>query len=512
MPMKKGGKVSKGMKKFPRISDYLEVHHPTVYQLLVDSGMIANLTPKRGTGRTFLVPDSKLVKEIRKLLDSSDEGPEKASEILGSLIIKDYLPTVKEWLAKKDDLPNVMGKKVQVKSGSGTTVELVAGKAELDKKYTPFKRQGLAPRGNTAVWKLTGHIPHDDKVPAATGKYIRKGAPTKGAFEFTGDEKINLKQLTERIANDFDQGKEQVFESALAGLLDHCSDDKLCKVWICMNLSHGPAAAYFNVFQPGCESPGYRLLNDQVMKFLRSDFQSTAPNPSKRLLEECNMIKDNKAAMEARYAKLDEALESGNAVAVLQSAYKDLGERNTINNVSGVLPDVLADRLKEMADNDNVNRAKFLAGADEFGFCAYKDMAESPDKGDVTRALLEKCSRKYNEPVLTDEELMRSMLKPKQLYLGTMALARSSSGLNIPMSPDAIKSMGEYDSSSEHPYSGGDINRSSAVIGAMEEAASTHGGNDAICLPEGLSATIKNYARMLGYTAETKLGDIISGL
>lgn len=508
MPNKKGGKVSKGMKKFPRISDYLEVHHPDVYQLLVDSGMIGNLTPKRGAGRTFLIPDSKLVKEIRKLLNSGDDGPEKGTEILGSLIIKDYLPTPKDWAAKSDDIPNVMGKKVQVKSTNANSVELVAGKLELDKTYMPFSRQGKAPRGNTAVWKLTGHVPHDAKVPDATGKYLRKGAPKQGAFEFAGNERISLVELTRRIIADLEQGKQHPFEEALAGLIDNCADDELCKVWVCMNLAHGPAAAYFQVFQPKCE-PAYRLLNEQVTKFLASDFKSTAPNPSKRLLEVWREVKTDDDAMKERYAELDNALESKNAVAALEEAYKTLAEENRIGNVSNVLPDVLVKRLEQMKVDDNVSPAKFLAGNDELGFKINSIMMNAENSADGAREAFEMCgNRSYKQPTLSSSEFISSMIKPNQWYLsGTLAFARSSHCLNMPMNPDTIVGMGEYDSNSENPFSGEDINRSSAVVGSMEQAASVNGGG--ISLPEGLITTIKNYAREHGISGDTKLRDLV---
>lgn len=508
MPRMKGGKVSKGMKKFPRISDYLEVHHPDVYQLLVDSGMIGNLTPKRGVGRTFLVPDSKLVKEIRKLLDSVDDGPEKASEIIGSLIIKDYLPSPKEWKEHQDDIPNVMGKKVQIKSVNGSKVELVAGTIEPDKKYVPFERQGNAPRGNTAVWKLSGHVPHDAKVPDATGKYTRPGAPKSGSFEFSKDENINLMELTRRIISDLESGKEQPFEEALAGLLDTCVGDQLCKTWICMNLAHGPAAAYFQVFQPGCDA-SHRLLNEQVGEFLNSSFRSTSPNPSRVLLDSWSNIKVSKDVVQERFAELDSALESGNAVAALEEAYKTLAEENRIGNTRDVLPEVLVSRLRQMSADDGINIAKFLAGNDELGFRIFSIMNGAENKAEAVREALELCgNRSYITPTLSSTEFMSKLIKPTQLYLsGTLAFARSSHCLNVPMDSSTVVGMGEYDASAENPYSGEDLNRATSVVEGMESAASRSGGN--ISMPEGLIACIKNYAKDIGLSGETSLKDLI---
>lgn len=493
---KSGGKVSKKLKKFPRISDYLERDHPAVYQLLVDSGMIGNLTPKRGTGRTFLLPDASLIKQIRKLLDGTGDDPEKATEILGSLIVKDYLPTTKDWIAKKDDIPNVMGKKVQVKSSTGDKVELVAGTIEVDKKYMPLSRQARAPRGNTAVWKLKGHVPHDAKVPDATGKYIRKGAKVQGAFEFTANEDISLRELTRRIIADVKKSDSHPFEEALAGLLGVCKNDELCKLWVCMNLAHGPVAAYFLVFQPGCDEK-YRVLNEQVGEFLNSGFTSPGPNAPRQLLEVWRNMPVNEEAMKERFDQLDSAMESKNAVSVLEQTYKNLAKDNMIGDAKNVIPDVLMDRLKDMFTEEE--RAKFLAGNDEFGFRIETKMLNAGDEiNDKIKALneiAEMCGNVvYQKPVLSSTQFLSNLIKPNQLYLsGHLTFMRSSHCINILSNPEAIKKMGDYDDSEEHPLAGGDINRASRIIGSMEKAASIKGGD--VGVPSCLIHCLKEYVR-----------------
>lgn len=193
---KKGGAVSKKMKKYPRIPEYLEAHHKNIYDIVDSLAMFGAFTPRRGTGRTFLLPDSSYVKKIEKQLESDE--PEKAADMISSLIIADFLPTLKDWAAKKDDIPNMLGQKVQVEKVNGNTVHLVGGgKLTLDKKFVPFERLGKSIRNNIVVWSLKGEVPYGSDVPAAEYKYTRlskKSNGKKGGVETAGA-KLALKQL-----------------------------------------------------------------------------------------------------------------------------------------------------------------------------------------------------------------------------------------------------------------------------------------------------------------------------
>ena len=501
--LKTGGKISAGVKKFPRISDFLESKYPKVYQALVDTGMIGNLTPKRGTGRTFLIPDSKLLTEINKLLKSADDGPEKASEIIGSLIIKDYLPTSKEWAAKKDDIPNIMGKKVQVKSITNNKVELIAGTITPEDKYVPFSRQGRAPRGNTAVWKLSGHVPHDDKVPDATGKYIRRGAPVKGAFELRPG--MTLMEFAGEIGKDLERGEEHPFADALCGLLV-ISNDKLTSEFICMNLAHGIEAAFFLSFQL-TEPDNRRVLKDSVNKFLNSNYKKTTPNPYNTLLQEWAKKSVEAAKLEERYDVLD-AASSGNIIKKLEEAYKKLAEENKIGDQEDILPEVLFDRLKEMERDDNLDIAAFLASNDELGFKINALFESSRDKIKALDASLDLC--RSRKPTFAKYDTMKGLIKPAQWYLsGPGVFVRSSHCLNFPMNPETIKGMGDYDEEAKSPFSGEDINVSAKVVGSMEEYANNCSGGGDLSIPDDLLACLRGYVSATGISLDTKLSDLI---
>src|SRR5271155_1570999 len=127
---KKGGKKDK-LKKFPRILDYLEVNHPSMYELIDDLACQGNLTPHRGGSITFLNPDKEYIKEIRKVADS--DQPEKATDMIDSLILLDLFEKPADFAAKKDEISTLLGTKLIVKSVSASKVIIEDGEITLDK-------------------------------------------------------------------------------------------------------------------------------------------------------------------------------------------------------------------------------------------------------------------------------------------------------------------------------------------------------------------------------------------
>jgi len=180
---KKGG-ANKKMKKYARILDYLEAHHPKVFAIIDSLGMHGNLTPRRGGSITFLIPDAALIKELEKIIESDE--PEKATDIISSLILVDLFEKPEDFAAKQDDIPNLLEKKLVVKSVAASKVVVDNGELTLDTKFRPFTRQGNAKRGNMAVWNLKGTIEYE-KAPKATMKYL-KGAKKGSAQVRGGDE------------------------------------------------------------------------------------------------------------------------------------------------------------------------------------------------------------------------------------------------------------------------------------------------------------------------------------
>jgi hypothetical protein len=215
-PAAKHGGVNKKMKKYPRIIDYLQAHHPEVYDLIEDLAMHGNLTPKRGGAVTFLLPDSAYIKEIKKAAES--EEPEKATDMLSSLIIPDLFSKPEDFKAKGDDIPNLLDKKITVKSITPTKVEIDNGELTLDTKFHPFVRQGKSKRGNMAIWLLKGKVEYE-KAPAASMKYIRGAKKGAGIRHYTrgghDDAHMEVQQIARKV----------IEEKITALAMDKKSDD-----------------------------------------------------------------------------------------------------------------------------------------------------------------------------------------------------------------------------------------------------------------------------------------------
>jgi hypothetical protein len=194
----KGG-ANKNMKKYPRIIDFLEVHEPKVYGLIDDLAMHGNFTPRRGGSITFLIPDSAYIAEIRKDIESDD--PEKATDKMSSLILLDKFETPKDFKAREDDIPNLLEKKVVVKSVTDSKVTIDNGELTLNTKFRPFSRQGNAKRGNMAVWNLKGRVEYE-KAPKATMKYL-KGAKKGSTPSVEGGNEVNeLSSIRQCVINE----------------------------------------------------------------------------------------------------------------------------------------------------------------------------------------------------------------------------------------------------------------------------------------------------------------------
>ena len=189
------------MSKYPRILDFLEAHHPDLYSIFDDLALSSSLTPKRGaSGITFLLPDASLVKELRKQTDGDD--PEVATDILFSLIIPVFLPDAKSWQEVKDDVPNLLNKKVEVSNVGASEIKLKSGSLTLNKKFKPFSRSGTSNRGNMAVWDLKGTVEYKS-APESDRKYTKKGgAPKKKKRSYRGgssDPDSRIRQFVKNV-------------------------------------------------------------------------------------------------------------------------------------------------------------------------------------------------------------------------------------------------------------------------------------------------------------------------
>jgi hypothetical protein len=244
------------MKKYPRIIDYLQRHQKPVYELIDSVAMHGSLTPRRGGGITFLIPDKKLITKINKVLESDE--PEKATDIISSLIITDCLNSTQDFKNKQQNIPTLIGKKLVVKSVSAKDVELEGGgKLTVNAKFQPFERSGNARRGNMAVWDLSGEVDYENAPatefgdgPATIGgsSHLKRG----GGSDTHLDNQI--RQVIERErqligSRQIDDIRSSAMLSAVVNKLEEWKSSDDCKFKCAMELIPGhPIPAFFLIF------------------------------------------------------------------------------------------------------------------------------------------------------------------------------------------------------------------------------------------------------------------------
>lgn len=162
------------LKKFCKIIRYIEQIDGELSQMISDLCLERLFIPQRVNGITFLYPkEDSYRKEI--LSYAYSDNPEKAIQMMESLIVLDYLPRPGDFVLKKDDIPNSLRQRIEVTSADAYSVKLTCGAVlKPDPKFAPIKT-----RENMAVYHLTGkQIPLNG--PKASMKYASKRRGKKG--------------------------------------------------------------------------------------------------------------------------------------------------------------------------------------------------------------------------------------------------------------------------------------------------------------------------------------------
>lgn len=164
------------LKKFPTILAYIEAHHPEVHKLVELLSLQNSFIPRRGGGMTFLVPNTEYSAKIQEIADGDE--PEKATDMIQSLLIPLNLETVQDWRDNSDELSNLLDKRIEITSVTETKIVLKNG-ATITKNevFKPFERSGAAERANMSVWNIQGSVAVD--APAVGKRRAGKTATTR---------------------------------------------------------------------------------------------------------------------------------------------------------------------------------------------------------------------------------------------------------------------------------------------------------------------------------------------
>lgn len=228
----KVGNMTSRMKKFPRLVDYVEAHHPSLGKLIDALALTNSFTPRKGCGITFLVPDEDYINEITAVAET--EEPEPATDMIMSLIIPIMLGSVSDWKNCSEDLPNLLGRKIEIASIREDRIILKNGSTITKNDiFKPILRSGNAERGNMAVWNIKGKVsldaPKSGQKPG-TKKLVPAPATRNGRQDdqFIRDfvKKVDKMELTamRRVTRNIHSVKLTVLCNYLRYLLQHQSE------------------------------------------------------------------------------------------------------------------------------------------------------------------------------------------------------------------------------------------------------------------------------------------------
>jgi hypothetical protein len=170
--------ASKSAETYCSIGKYISKVDPKLYELLDDACLVGLLNPGSKTGITFLHPrDAAWRKKFESLIHSNTVGSKPAAEdMVRALIIRDTLKTGRDWMAKRENIPNSLFpfQHVAVKSANDKEVMFESGaKAVTDPNFTDDSR-----KQNHAVWTLVS-----GEIPVTTDKPAKSPAGKSGKYE-----------------------------------------------------------------------------------------------------------------------------------------------------------------------------------------------------------------------------------------------------------------------------------------------------------------------------------------
>lgn len=187
--MYRGGGAYKEQKKFANILDYLEVHHPEVYELLDHTGLRPRLIAKGRFMVTFIVPDSATVKNLVAMVKkgtAENDDIEKAVEMLSCYILIGLYKHVSDFKEREDDITTALGKKLEIKdaaANSGKVVLKNGTELTCDKKFVQISKSGKYAVDNSAVWTAKGPV---DCMNAPDSEYTYANERPKERTEKSG--------------------------------------------------------------------------------------------------------------------------------------------------------------------------------------------------------------------------------------------------------------------------------------------------------------------------------------
>ena len=246
--------TSKNYKNVCSLKKYLETKDKDLYQAFDDLCVFSLFRASGDRGVTLLYPTDKAYrKKIIHLAYSNT--PEKAIDMIKSLVLMDYLPSPIDFKNKKDDIPNALRKKLEVEEADFKTVTLKGGlKLELDSNFvaaTHAERSVVYKLIGTGELSTTGCV-SDMKYARNTNMGVSQGAMLS--------EKNKLSAFVEDMYINDSSGK-NIYKYILSGLYKYVLDinDVELNKRVYSGICATARATYYNLLCPHSNTDTYKL-------------------------------------------------------------------------------------------------------------------------------------------------------------------------------------------------------------------------------------------------------------
>lgn len=483
-------RVAKG---YLRILDYVEDVDPELSTAINNCCANFLFNPSGKTGLTFLMPvrGGAFRKKLLKLSLGDSEDRACASDMISCLVIPDYIASVDDFKGKYDDIPNSLGRILEIdlmKSG-GNYITLKSG--AVVKYDTRFR--DASKKGNLHVFIVDGEVALD--TPEAKFRYTRTSRTSRRKNTQKEEESVSKKakeeeknfrvarQLRVKIAvetealfklnykngarvagevvlengkKDYRYAIKNVYLERVLSLvnyvLDYCSEETIQHVFFGKML---PLISYENIdfylfIEPGNANGRYLIPTEIIERWYKS---SPSFSMSKTLKRLDKYVKEYNSRLNKSFEKVTDAVDdirdgvlkslrcSPKEIAeIIFKQYEYLIKNNTIkgreDTIGNVFPEPLLRHYREFPHKKIME--------DELRFtvhCMFEDLDKSSfnvdsDLDDIINKIISR-TKDYsskNSIRLLSPDALEGFIQPQEKVNDMLRFLNSSYFMYLPMS------------------------------------------------------------------------------
>lgn len=389
--------MSKGVRKQCSILNYLRHHDEDMYELVQDLCLGKMFMPKRGMpGITFLRPDRPLFLEIQKKA-SSDE-PEKAIEMLQSLILLDNISDISEFESRKKNIPTYLHKKLPVKEVKGNKV-ILANDAEITKDSEFESRDD---RNNISVYILSKALVDLSNGEDADLSQLTTRKPKKGGADLN---KLNdRKVLFENVLRVFCKSPTDPAMELIVTLYDHFKNNNGPMAdFIKSQTSYDSLASLAIILQPYKST---HTISDDVLKTALSSIMTSSMPQFKT---DTNIFSFNPKVKDAYDALCNDQTYSTNAKRIqtfMKTQSDKMAKLNAISILKNILDSNTTKTSIQLRDNTSLKERMAEAELRIMSAIVQENSDCNNDDYDELLQLFKNCT--LDSPYMCNADLMSS--------------------------------------------------------------------------------------------------------